>query len=360
MSLNLQNAYLRVPVHPSSRHYLRFCVGDTVLQFQALCFSLSTATQMFTRILAPIFSKIHHYGFRILRYLDYWLVLGSSFQEMMRARDFFLWLCQELGVRVNLGKSSLTPSQMLDYLGMRLQTRPLRVFPTPKRVLKLFSILLEFVFCREQQLLPWQQLVGVMSSLSSIVPGSCLRMRSLQLHLSAAGRLLPDSASVAWDDSCLANLQWWSVESLLLVGLPLDLPQSGLVLYTDALDSGWGPFLLDDHLSDSGLWSLEFSRYSINHRELLAVLYGIQGFLPVLRSQSVSRFVDNTTALSYLRNQGGTHSFTLNSVAQAILRLCEDHQIRLVPQFVPGDLNVLANSLSRRSQVLSSEWTLCH
>ena len=143
-----------------------------------------------------------------------------------------------------------------------------------------------------------------MSSLSSIVPWSRLRMRSLQIHLNATGRLLPNSASVGWNNSCLADLQWWSVESHLLVGLsPLDLPQPGLALYTDASDLGWGAFLADDHLS--GLWSPEFSLYSINRRELLAVLYGVRGFLPVFRSQSVSLFVDNMTALSYLRNQGG-------------------------------------------------------
>ena len=50
---------------------------------------------------------MHRYGSRIRRYLDDWLVLGSSFQEVMRARDFLLWLCQELGIRVNPSKSSL-------------------------------------------------------------------------------------------------------------------------------------------------------------------------------------------------------------------------------------------------------------
>ena len=119
-----------------------------------------------------------------------------------------------------------------------------------------------------------------------------------------------------------------------------------------------GACLQDDHLS--GLWSPSCSSFSINHRELLAVLYGVQGFLPVLQGCSVSLFADNTTALSYLRKQGGTHSATLNAVAQSILRLCERHQVRLVPQFITGTLNVLADSLSRRSQVLGSEWTLCH
>ena len=39
----------------------------------------------------------------------------------------------------------------------------------------------------------WHQLLGVMSSLLLIVPGSRLRMRSLQLRLNSAGRLLMDS-----------------------------------------------------------------------------------------------------------------------------------------------------------------------
>ena len=129
VSLDLQDAYLQVPVHPSSRHYLRFCVGDSVLQFLALCFGLSTAPQVFTRVMAPVSAIMHRYCYRILRYLDDWLILGSSFQKIVRARDFLLWLCQELGVRVNLAKSSLDPAQTLDYLGMRLQTLSLRVFP---------------------------------------------------------------------------------------------------------------------------------------------------------------------------------------------------------------------------------------
>ena len=161
---------------------------------------------------------MHRYGFHILRYLDDWLVLGSSFQEVLWPRDFLLWLCHEHGIRVNPSKSSLDPTQTLDYLGMSLQTRPLRVFPTQKRVLKLSSLLQEFVSCQQQPLELWRQLLGVMSSLSAIVPGSRLLMRALQLRLNTASRHLPAFASVSWDDSCLEDLRWWSVESHLTVG----------------------------------------------------------------------------------------------------------------------------------------------
>ena len=158
-SLVLKDAYLQVPVHPESRCYQRFCVGEEVWQFRALCYGFSTAQQAFTRVMAPISSIMHRHGFRILRYLDDWLVLGSSFQNMVRARNFLLWLFRELGVQVNLEKSSLTPSQTLDYLGMQLQTLPLSVFPTPKRVLKLASLLSNFTSCHLQPLTLWHQLL---------------------------------------------------------------------------------------------------------------------------------------------------------------------------------------------------------
>ena len=49
----------------------------SVLQFRALCFSLLTAPQVFTWVMAPVSVIMHRYGFHILRYLDDWLVLGS-------------------------------------------------------------------------------------------------------------------------------------------------------------------------------------------------------------------------------------------------------------------------------------------
>ena len=357
VSLDLQDAYLQIPVHPASRRFLRFCVGDAVFQFRALYFGLSSAPQVFTRVMAPISSIMHRHGFRLLRYLDDWLVLGSTIQDLVRARDFLLWLCRHLGVIVNLSKSSLVQTQTLDYLGMTLETFPLRVFPTLKRVQK-FSLLLQaFLSDRLQPVSVWRSLLGMMSSMSAIVPGSRLRMRSLQLRLNAAGPLLLDDLLVSWDDGCLRDLRWWSGDCHLLVGFSLGDYLPDLCLFSDASDQGWGAALGDLHLS--GLWSPLCSRFSINQRELLAIIFAIRGFLPHLRGQTVAFYSDNSTALSYLRNQGGTHSSSLNEVAQELLHLCEAQSIRLLPQFIPGYLNVLVDSLIRRAQVLGSEWTLC-
>ena len=77
-SLDLKDAYFQIPIHGSSRKLLRFMSEGTVYQFKALCFGLSTAPQVFTRIFAAVSAWAHARGIRLLRYLDDWLVLSSS------------------------------------------------------------------------------------------------------------------------------------------------------------------------------------------------------------------------------------------------------------------------------------------
>ena len=266
---------------------------------------------------APVSAIIHRHGFRILRYLDDWLLLASTFQESVRERDFLLWLCQRLGIRVHLPKSSLTPMQTQDYLEITIQAIPLRVFPTLKRIQKLSLLLQDFLSTLSHPVSVWRQLLGIMSSMSALVPGSRLRIR-----LNVAGRLQPDNFQVEWDSDCRPDLLWWSDVSHLQIVMPLGESLPDLCLFTDASDTGWGSSLGDVHLA--GSWSPLSSRFSINHRELLAVLLALQGFLPSLRGRVVAVFSDNTTALAYLKEQGGTRSATLNTVARSLLRFCED------------------------------------
>ena len=185
------------------------------------------------------------------------------------------------------------------------------------------------------------------SSLDAISPASpqCSRSSPARRGSRFQGRWLPQGSSV------VVRLLTSSRRPSCGRGPPRSL------FFSDASDQGWGAVLGDLHLSS--LWSPLCLRFSINQRELLAILYAVQGFLPHLRGRSVAVYSDNSTALAYLRKQGGTRSSSLNAVAQELLRLCESQSVHLFPQFIPGHLNVLADSLSRRSQVLGSEWTLC-
>ena len=76
---------------------------------------------------------------------------------------------------------------------------------------------------------------------------------------------------------------------------------------------------------------------SINARELLAIERALKWFAPLLAGSSVVVFADNSTAVSYLRNQGGTRSSFLNSIAQRILRWAEDLSVVISPQVYYGE-----------------------
>ena len=145
ISLDLQDAYLQVPVHHDSRRFLRFVVAGKTYQFRVLCFGLTTAPQVFTRIMAPVSAILHRLGVRMLRYLDDWLILGSTEIACIQSRDRLLAVFKELGIQVNFKKSSLVPTQSLVYLGMEIQSLPFIARPTPARANNLVRLIEEFL-----------------------------------------------------------------------------------------------------------------------------------------------------------------------------------------------------------------------
>ena len=211
-------------------------------------------------------------------------------------------------------------------------------------------------FCAPPRLLPacasvWQSLLGMLSSLSHLVPGGRLQMRSLQICLHRSWDRLDPSAPVVWSPDCLRDLRWWLHGDRRSVRYPR-IWTFGPTLQTSA----WGAHLGDRVVS--GLWDQPEALLPVNARELLAVRRGLLRFQSFLSGTTVAVFCDNVTAVAYLRKEGGTRSPALNTIAQEILRWAESLQIRLAPQFIPGIRNVLADTLSRPHQLPSSEWPL--
>ena len=355
-SIDLKEAYLQVPVHPDSRRFLRFVAKGNVYQFSALCFGLSTAPQVFTRVMAPVSAVLHSWGIRMRRYLDDWLVQSSSRDSLLHDLQVVLDLCRELGIVVNLAKSHLVPSQVVQYLGGVIDSRSFRASPSSECVASLRSTADAFQSCAAPPASTWLSLLGMLSSLSHLVPGGRLRVRSLQLCLHRLWDWGDQSVQIPWSQDCLRDLQWWLDLPHLSLGVSLVQISPDLDFWSDASDVGWGAHL--SSLTASGLWDQDQAALSINARELLAVQEGLLYFLPSLVGKAVSIFCDNSTAVSYLCKEGGTRSPFLNSLTQGILRWAESHSIRLLPQFIPGSLNVLADSLSRPHQLPHTEWSL--
>ena len=107
-------------------------------------------------------------------------------------------------------------------------------------------------------------------------------------------------------------------------------------------------------LTASGIWSQDQPQLYINVLELQALWLGLRAFSQRVENARVTLMSDNTSAVAYLRNQGGTKSLAMNDLATDIGLWSEKRGMTLVPRYLPSYLNVLADHLSRRSQILKT------
>ena len=356
-SVDLSDAYFQIPVHPSSRKYLRFAIRGTVYQFKVLCFGLATAPQVFTRVFSLVSIWAHSQGIRLLRYLDDWLILADSESKLKDHLNRLLLLCQDLGILVNEGKSDLVPKRQIKYLGMLIDSQRVRAFPTQARIDNLLAIVKSFLDCPAPRAREWQVLLGHLSSLEKLVPRGRIRMRSLQLELRAQWSQSADPDSrVSWSEQVRQDLLWWTAEDNLLQGVPLSLPPPEMLLFTDASKEGWGAHLQE--LTASGMWSPREKELHINLLEMKAVLMACHAFQERLMHHSVGLMSDNTTVVAYVNKQGGTISSSLYLLTRQVLMWAESQKVTIIARYIPGSKNVVADQLSRRGQVIGTEWSL--
>ena len=95
----------------------------------------------------------------------------------------------------------------------------------------------------------------------------------------------------------------------------------------------------------------------INYLEIKGVLFGLQSLCSDLTNCNIKVLSDNQTAVSYLRNMGGTHSRDCNEIARETLMWCKDRGISLAVTHLPGKLNVEADLASRHFHD-DTEWSL--
>ena len=67
---------------------------------------------------------------------------------------------------------------------------------------------------------------------------------------------------------------------------------------------------------------------------------------------------DNSTGVTYINKQGGTHSAEICALLWKIMTWRHHYQITLKARHIPGFLNVMADLMSRSNQVLSTKWSL--
>ena len=91
-SLDLTDAYFTLPIADEHRKYLRFAWRYELFEFTCLCFGLSSAPYLFTKVMKPVFSNLRKRGISCTYYLDDSLYINTSSAELVsNTRDYYYY-----------------------------------------------------------------------------------------------------------------------------------------------------------------------------------------------------------------------------------------------------------------------------
>ncbi len=359
VSIDLSDAYFHVPIHKDFRRFLMFSHRDKVWQFRALPFGLATAPRVFTMVMEEVKCMAAKRGLTIHMYLDDWLIRAQSPVLLRSQCRWFLDLCARLGLQINLVKSDLEPSQKFTFLGCRFDTITHRVYPSDKRLKLIDPLLKSFSSRIPHTARKWESLLGLLSATEKTVPLGRAHVRGLQRCLASQWSPEQDHrwTIVRVDRDALVDIRWWQDPVILEMGCPTQPLPHDLEIYTDSSVSGWGAHM--GGLTVSGVWSPQSAQLHINNLELRAVVLALEHWQAQLHHRVILVVTDNTTVMSYINKQGGTRSRSLSVLATRLHLFCFKISTSIRAKHIAGRLNVLADSLSRKGQVLHTEWSLC-
>lgn len=137
LSTDAEKGYRHLRLHPYMRNWFIFRYDDRCFQCVALPFGWGRSPLWFTKLMAPFEAELRSYGYRVLPYIDDFLIIPTPYgvvagpQDCRQARHRIELLMKTLGLRRHKEKGEWEGAQVVDHLGVRVNTVNMRFFVVP-------------------------------------------------------------------------------------------------------------------------------------------------------------------------------------------------------------------------------------
>ena len=365
VTVDLTKAYFAVPIRSKLWRFLRICWRSIYYEFKTLCFGLTSAPRIFTKITrGALFFMRSVWQISILAYIDDFIIFGATEEEACLHRDLFLVLMSLLGFQIREEKSSLVPSHLVKYLGFWWDSENMTVFLPLAKKERIICDVNSFLEAGGLTVKNLERLLGRLESIRFVFPHAPVFYRALQRLLNRYRKKSKLFLALDRNLSAKRDLIWWSssfsdqhaCKSLLVrpVSVVITSDAAGKPSAWDKASKsaehfpskfrGYGAYddkgnFIQHEWTDSEL------DWHINQQELVGSIAALKtmaspGDHVLLRS-------DNRTAEAYLRKKGGTRSMKLCKLAVEACRWLMDNNIHLSVQHVSSEENDVADMLSR-------------
>jgi hypothetical protein len=382
VAFDLQDAYQCVSIAEQDRHFLSFCVDGEYFQCSALPFGYTNAPYVFTKVARHFTKLIRSLDTPIpqegsvqqleavdppflLAYLDDFLIVAKSPEACQAAVARVLAVCQLLGLRLNLAKCHLEPTQILEHLGMVIDfsSGVFTLSASRKAKVQQEAKALLMAAARNKRVVPLkvlQRFTGLAQSCKLAVPLTDHFLRSL--YTDQGSLFKPSWAKLSHQS--MSDLKFWVTLAAHNVGAPIWQPPVDVTVFTDASSYAYGA-ILPDGTELSIPWVGNELDLHINLQELLAVIRVLEAS-PALSNCVVQLCVDNMCVVHWLAGMSAK-----SPAAQALLRqlvpLLQERGCVLQPIWIPSEANPADRpsrqchvetpiSVSSRGKWLLQEW----
>ena len=352
----LKSGYHHIEIFPAHRKFLTFAwdfgTGSfRYFQFCGLPSGLSSAPLIFTKMFKPLLKSWRSRSIPIAIFLDDGLGGGA---DHVSAKINSLVVHSDLlksGLVPNEVKSQWEPTQIITWLGVILNSIDGSVKATDERISKLSDDLETLSTLQHPASVHVKcvaRVAGQIISLSSCV-GKVARIMTRFLF-SVINSAVSWDCHVSLTEDAISEIVFWrrnvhSLNGKVYWGAK-SLPAR--ISFSDASNAACGAFVQLQSNTDLVFhqnWSIDECAKSSTWRELKAVCLALEAFHSHLAGSNVVWYSDNQNVASILLN--GSRKVDLQRLALQAFGTCLRHRITLDPKWIPRDVNVRADLISK-------------
>jgi hypothetical protein len=387
ISFDIQDGFHFIPIAEEDRKYLTFEIDGQLWQCSALPFGWSVSPWIVTKTMRVVVKFFRsHVGsdldkrrpatrypwkqkkwkhirdpgnLRCLPYVDDFLFLFDSYELASLGAQFIDLTLRKLGLIRSVKKSVWTPTQVIDHLGLRMDfVQGLYIVP-PKTVTSVETMARTLLVTAKKAsgrvpLRTLARFTGTIASISLACPLARFRTRSLH---DCVGSPTDWNGWTKLSRAARTDLRWWEVrfnQSSTSRAIWESTAYQQRVHVDASGNEGWGA-ALNMTVPAQGFWRAHQQHHIIAMKELKAVRFALQSFLPDVANAVVRLHEDNQTVLKILLS-GTTRSPLMMRELRKLFELCGLHGITLRPEYIRSHLNILADRLSRVKD--QNDWKL--
>lgn len=289
-------------------------------------------------------------------YLDDLLCYGKNFGECMKNVQESLKLLKQLGFLINYEKCKLTPRSRCQYLGFILDSRQMSIEPTMDKKQELTNMVKRFKTKNHCTIRQFAHLIGSLVAATPGVEYGLAHLKRFEFAKNAALGMNDGNYNkrMSLSSNLIEDLDWWE-KTLPNATKKISSNTFAKEIFSDSSLTGWGAY--SDEQTAHGSWNVDEKRQHINYLELTAAFFALKCFVSHYTDCEVLLRLDNTTAVAYVNNMGGTHVWGLNEIARNIWEWCADRNLFLYASYIPSKENDKADEGSRVQNV-DTEWEL--